>query len=276
MLESDAMGTVSMAPAAMTTKELPIDQGEVLTIKEHAPRLSSSAAMADRQPVAATPVEQQVNQDVYRPAEEQARRVGALAAMVDPQPVAPVIVKQSVSQGEYRPAMIQSPQDHAPSIGPKVPADESIYPAIEIRRKPLLESPDGHQTSSPSRAAATDEGIDKTSQEQAFQDHQSKVAVTISEHTLLKPAIERVETEKPVATQLQQQPVAPLHSRLETRWGKKNETMQIEKSTPTIHVTIGRIEVRATPAPIQNQPRPKAPDTMSLDEYLRRRNGGGR
>jgi hypothetical protein len=44
----------------------------------------------------------------------------------------------------------------------------------------------------------------------------------------------------------------------------------------TIHVTIGRIEVRATPppAPAKPQPRP-APPVMSLDEYLRQRASGG-
>lgn len=46
-------------------------------------------------------------------------------------------------------------------------------------------------------------------------------------------------------------------------------------STPVIHVTIGRIEVRATaPAnPPSNQTRQKSP-VMSLDEYLHQRGGG--
>lgn len=45
--------------------------------------------------------------------------------------------------------------------------------------------------------------------------------------------------------------------------------------TPTIQVTIGRIEVKATPpAPPSKKQRPAAP-VMSLEEYLRRRAGGG-
>ncbi len=46
--------------------------------------------------------------------------------------------------------------------------------------------------------------------------------------------------------------------------------------TPTIHVTIGRVEVRATlpPASPSRTQRP-APSVMNLDEYLRRRAGGG-
>lgn len=44
---------------------------------------------------------------------------------------------------------------------------------------------------------------------------------------------------------------------------------------PTIQVTIGRVEVRATPpAPALKRPRAKPP-AMSLDEYLRQRNQGG-
>jgi len=44
---------------------------------------------------------------------------------------------------------------------------------------------------------------------------------------------------------------------------------------PTINVTIGRIEVRATVLPQKNLPEPvKRLPVMSLEEYLRRRTGG--
>jgi hypothetical protein len=45
-------------------------------------------------------------------------------------------------------------------------------------------------------------------------------------------------------------------------------------AVPSVHVTIGRIEVRATPAPSTTTPRAAQP-TMSLDDYLRRRGNGG-
>ena len=53
----------------------------------------------------------------------------------------------------------------------------------------------------------------------------------------------------------------------------------VAETTPTINVTIGRIEVRAMPAPppvVRKAARqgPAQPSAMSLDEYLRRRNGG--
>jgi hypothetical protein len=44
---------------------------------------------------------------------------------------------------------------------------------------------------------------------------------------------------------------------------------------PTIHVTIGRVEVRATPAPAARKRTRSRPPVMSLDDYLRQRSGGG-
>ncbi|MGH7512745.1 MAG: hypothetical protein ACREOQ_07470, partial [Gemmatimonadales bacterium] len=47
-----------------------------------------------------------------------------------------------------------------------------------------------------------------------------------------------------------------------------------EHAPRTIEVSIGRIEVRATPA-AEDAGKPRAaPPTMTLDEYLRRRAGG--
>jgi hypothetical protein len=45
---------------------------------------------------------------------------------------------------------------------------------------------------------------------------------------------------------------------------------------PTIQVTIGRIEVKATTSGPSQKPRTSASQTMSLEEYLRRRQGGER
>lgn len=52
-------------------------------------------------------------------------------------------------------------------------------------------------------------------------------------------------------------------------------TPEKTETTPTINVTIGRIEVRATtPATASKPAKPKQkPAVMSLDEYLRQRGG---
>jgi hypothetical protein len=73
-----------------------------------------------------------------------------------------------------------------------------------------------------------------------------------------------------------QQTSQPLSEPIFNQWKNPRHHEVPAKMEPNIQVTIGRIEVRATPAPLQNRPRPKASVSMSLDEYLRGRDGGGR
>lgn len=54
-------------------------------------------------------------------------------------------------------------------------------------------------------------------------------------------------------------------------------TPKSSSSTPTIQVTIGRIEVRAITPPVAPAQSPRTPSpTLSLNEYLKQRNGGQR
>jgi hypothetical protein len=88
---------------------------------------------------------------------------------------------------------------------------------------------------------------------------------------------ERVETmtlaspSRPHGSQPQLVPALPASER------KPQPAMEeSEPQTPTIHVTIGRIEIKAvTPGPTQKRGG-SASATMSLDEYLRRRQGSER
>jgi len=238
--DSGNVEPVSLEPVAITTGELPVARREAQTISAQAPSTGVSAAIAD------------------------------------PQPAAPTIVVQPASQGEFRSAAITLPPDHAQSIEAKVPADRRDTQAFEIGSNPPDESPDERQIVIPTGPPAKEGRIDSRDREFGGPVHQSDAAEAISERTHPKPEIKRVEMERSVAPQLPLQPLSPLHSRLDTKRQGKNEPMQKENSTPTINVTIGRIEVRAAPAPFQKQPKTKATDTMSLDEYMRRRNGGGR
>jgi hypothetical protein len=57
------------------------------------------------------------------------------------------------------------------------------------------------------------------------------------------------------------------------------EGVQITQTTPAVHVTIGRIEVRANPVShtqVQPQRQQAVPKAMSLDEYLKQSEKGGR
>jgi hypothetical protein len=53
-------------------------------------------------------------------------------------------------------------------------------------------------------------------------------------------------------------------------------TPSMAKPAPTIQVTIGRLEVRATPPPTPPSKQRSTPPAMSLDDYMRQRNGGRR
>jgi hypothetical protein len=55
-------------------------------------------------------------------------------------------------------------------------------------------------------------------------------------------------------------------------WGSI-DAPQLASPAPTIHVTIGRIEVRATPPPVSGVKSRSAAPVMSLDDYLRQRGG---
>jgi hypothetical protein len=92
------------------------------------------------------------------------------------------------------------------------------------------------------------------------------IAPTLAETTIAatQPPIPRSPTAAVVQPQItpSRQPVIAT-----------TEPVKPPQPTPTIQVTIGRIEVRATPAaPVQPKPRPASP-AMSLDEYLRQRGG---
>ena len=53
-------------------------------------------------------------------------------------------------------------------------------------------------------------------------------------------------------------------------------TKEPAPTAPTIHITIGRVEVRAVPPPVREKARPKPQPGLSLEEYLRQRANGGR
>jgi hypothetical protein len=99
----------------------------------------------------------------------------------------------------------------------------------------------------------------------------------------LKPPLEprRPETQPAAPARVVVQPQvvvappasqAPLDLAAPPRLGRQEPPL-----APTIQVTIGRIEVRATPAPAAAPAsKPKPAPVPSLDDYLRQRNGGSR
>jgi len=98
----------------------------------------------------------------------------------------------------------------------------------------------------------------------------------------LEPAISRPkpspdETTRPIApAPVVVQPHVTPAPRVEPAAPAPAEPMATHKPAPTIQVTIGRIEVRATPPPVPPPKQRSTPLVMSLDDYLRQRNGGRR
>ena len=87
----------------------------------------------------------------------------------------------------------------------------------------------------------------------------------------LPSEINRYESRIPMMNGASIQPIAPVID----RGGESGLHKQVPKAEPVIHVTIGRVEVRATVSPQRQTPRSvnRSP-VMGLDEYLRRRSGG--
>jgi hypothetical protein len=70
--------------------------------------------------------------------------------------------------------------------------------------------------------------------------------------------------------------IARPHSRPYLEPAPPPTTCSTARPAPTIQVTIGRLEVRTTPPPLPPSKERSTPLVMSLDDYLRQRNGGRR
>lgn len=94
----------------------------------------------------------------------------------------------------------------------------------------------------------------------------------------IRPIIERLVNESPPIPDIRPEGNIQIGTqpRLTPQFERKERISGQPSPVPTIQVTIGRIEVRATPAAESSNKRPAAPKSVSLDEYLRQRNERGR
>ena len=79
----------------------------------------------------------------------------------------------------------------------------------------------------------------------------------------------------PVSIPVVAQPKVALHFDRPTSRNEE-QGMALPEAPPAINVTIGRIEVRATTSTTPISKPKSTPKTMSLDDYLRQRSGGGK
>ena len=90
------------------------------------------------------------------------------------------------------------------------------------------------------------------------------------------PASERMAVERTIQDRPRLIPAAVADlPHVTSRPDSRSSAMDKQAATPTIQVTIGRIEVRATPAALPARKERSAPQVMSLDDYLRQRSQGG-
>lgn len=99
---------------------------------------------------------------------------------------------------------------------------------------------------------------------------------TNSEVLTEKPLFEWKLAESPkldVSSESRRNIIKPL---IESVTSQKTTNPVVDTPEPTIHITIGRIEVRATAAATAVKRAPAKSSAMSLDDYLKQRQTGGR
>jgi hypothetical protein len=100
------------------------------------------------------------------------------------------------------------------------------------------------------------------------------VTIPVSQSTVIPERIGIISTEPQLQIPDIKQELVPAIPLLERKLQKVMP--EVDSQPQTIQVTIGRIEVKATIPPSPPKPGGPLSSTMSLDEYLRRRQGGER
>jgi hypothetical protein len=192
------------------------------------------------------PVEEEVE-----PAPERGRPEPVRAAVVPAAPVAVVPLQRAVAGRGVQPFEASPPVPLSTGVerGNDAQAKELVVPVVRsvVRDVPdRTIAPDRSLLSTPVERGTGGEAS-RANRSENRQPSQQEPASTI-----LQPKVTVIERTPP-----------PAHR---------------EAPAPTIQVTIGRIEVRATPAAkAPARERPAAPSsTLSLEEYLRQRSKGGR
>lgn len=206
------------------------------------------------------------------------------AVEIQPKPVArasrvapTVSLRDPVPEAARKPSTVQGSHEDSEAVVPSVQRARPRGAANAVHGEPTevqarvdpspLSKPALHPPveeavtvrSSPMRAAASSPPalrIDRTPDESAAR------AISAIEPRINVP--KQTELAPPVVARLRAAPEIPRRHSI----GKPTET--------TVHVSIGRVEVRAAPAPPQRRRSAEKPPVMALDEYLRSRAEGRR
>jgi hypothetical protein len=186
---------------------------------------------------------------------------------------------KSETIGEPRPLARTAPRERSP-VSPTLRAQpQAVQPLSDDAR---MQTRADRVTVSPEIRSPVSEAIPQPTEPEQ-QPTRQPIIPSIT-HVLVERETEQSATvrEQPVSSASHSVVVRPRVIPLERQREEKRSDgavpwpVHTQPPAPTIHVTIGRVEVRAT-GPTAPAPKPRsAPQTMSLDEYLRKRSGGGR
>lgn len=234
---------------AMTT-EAPIDPSaleSVNTVESDAPR---SPAVAPRQ-----------------------------APVVPSAPIEPP-ARSAASILRHSPSMSQ--QIESPAIAPRTPevrreVQREIVNVTNVRsvmEQSIIQTPTREQIIIEKESADRDRAASPIGLETTVKPLPVENRTAISPRPIVTPVIERVVHEHTDQTQVpsSRTDLPPRATAPQMRGVEKQSSAE----PPAIHVTIGRVEVRATSSAAPTKRPSRSSSALSLDDYLRARNGGQR
>lgn len=188
-----------------------------------------------------------------------------------PSPLPPTPTLRPASPEPTPPPQKQPPVNHAPAaIQPAPPRQPVLAPPAPVNVTPTSR----HHRAEPQPATETHPPV--IIREQITQLKQVIETRAPSTPPLVETVREQpIQPAPPVKAAIRPEQIKPFTPANGRAPHHQPPVTPPTEPTPTIQITIGRIEVRATPPPPAKveQKQPRTP-VMSLDDYLRQRNGG--
>ena len=166
------------------------------------------------------------------------------------------------SAPQARPEIASAPaaiaRDSLPSARAAQPTQQQVTSEHHTETRPLKQD---------TRDSSRTEARDESSPPSAVLEVRTQKVIELIRHESPRPF------ELATPRELQAISQSPSRFRTAATSGKARE----DSAAPSVHVTIGRVEVRATlPTPVASEKPPAKAPITSLEEYLRERAGGNR
>ena len=171
------------------------------------------------------------------------------------------------------------PRLESPAIAPQLEqrreGQREIINVTNIRsvvEQPIVHAPSSERVVIEKESVEPDRAASPSRTECAVRPTINEEPARVTPHPIVTPVIERIvhERERTAPSQAQRSDQVAHHTL------PPIATQPTATEPPTIHVTIGRIEVRATPPASPAKRSTPSSSALSLDDYLRARDGGKR